>query len=184
MPNRNYPYTVTRPRPAGPLGYERGFQDSNTYYQYASPNPRAPSNYRPVHSFTEGPSNRQNFRRDERVNSQEYNLGTGMSALSIENGTSIRSPYLRTPNIGFMPNQQQPTGFLPNQQQSVQSPGPPPSLPPTNWIGRQPGIGYAAGFSKQEISSRAMHDLQQQQQANKMYRIKSRSSDSSSDAGK
>ena len=185
-PNRNYLYMVAKPRPAGPSGYERGFQDANYHYHYSGPNPRASSNPRPAHLFADAQSNRQNFRVEGRANSQEQynNLRTGMSTLAIKDGPGVRL-HARTPNAGSWTNQQQSTGFFSNQQQQhVQSPGPPPQLPPTNWIDRQPSIGYPEGLSKQEISSRVMYQQQQQQQVSKVYQIKPWAPENPSDFGR
>lgn len=193
MSDRSYSYMVAKPRPAGPLGYERGFQETNSYYNYSGPNPRAPSNSRPVHLFSENQSSRHNF-RTERMNPQDlsYNLQTGMSSLAIEEGANYRS-HPRTQSAGFYTNHQQPR-LVSSQQQQLQSPGPPPSLPPTNWIDRQPSIGYAGGFSKQYISSRVIYDkqpqqiqqqqVQQQQPVYKVYRVKSQVPESPSDIGR
>ncbi|ONK74321.1 uncharacterized protein A4U43_C03F5040 [Asparagus officinalis] len=176
-PNRNYPQMVARPRPAGPLGYERGFQDANPYHNYSGPNPRAHSNSRPVNFSNE--THRQNYRTEERTNSsqdQYYNLRTGMSTLAVQEGTSSQS-HSRAQNAGFGTNQQQQSSGLfwdHHQPQQVHSPGPPPSLPPTNWIDRQPKYGY----SKQEVSSKAVYDNKQQQQ---VYRIKPRAPENQSD---
>lgn len=198
-PNWDSPYMVNRPRPAGPLGYERGFQHPNNYYT-SSPYPQDFSNPKQVKLFSETQGSTQNARIQERLNSQDHyynsrsnledqnymrrnsqdqfynirsssqdhqqNMQTGMSNLTIEEG-SRSLPHGRPMNAGICLNQQPPAGFWSNQQQQIQSPGPPPSLPPTNWIDREQMVGYTSGF-KQDMSPYG------QQQVNWVYRIKPR----------
>ncbi|KAJ6796656.1 5'-3' exoribonuclease 4-like isoform X1 [Iris pallida] len=188
--------SYNKSRPAGPQGYERGFQDSNNYYN-SRPYPQDFSTPRPVQLFSGIQCSRQNLRKEERSpfqgqyynsrsNSQEryyssrsnsqdqhyirsssqddyytidpnardhhYNIRTGVSNLTIEDGPRLQ-PHQRSVDAGFWRDQTQPARLLPNQQQHVQSPGPPPSLPPMNWIEGQPIVDYVSGFGKQEMPS-------------------------------
>lgn len=178
MPYRGAPYASgIRPRPAGPLGYERGFVD-NPYHAHMSrsvPNPRPQ-----FFGGTQG--NRQPVRIMERPNSQAHNadIHSSMSKLTIHEGPRPHQNN-RMQNSGHWPNQPLPNhyaGLQPQrpmqnsnfaQQRPVQTAGfrpqrpvqtagfpqqrpvngIPPPLPPSNWIGKQPNGGHMDAPAKQ-----------------------------------
>ncbi|XP_027114413.1 5'-3' exoribonuclease 4 isoform X1 [Coffea arabica] len=191
--NQNFPrnHLTDRPRPAGPSGYERGFSEQMTYRSAlgndAVNKPRPPGqsgyggfvgepNYVNGYHNSRGmlggqgyasspfelQSYRQNFRAQCRYPSQDqyYNLRNGMTTLTIETGGRTR------PNAAFSPR-------MPNSVQSsntghihVQNVSPLPS-PPSKWISK-PAAGTASGYEKQ---------------VKKVYQVKSRPSQNSSDIG-
>ncbi|KAL5210007.1 hypothetical protein ABZP36_005630 [Zizania latifolia] len=163
MPYRGAPYGPGhKPRPAGPLGYERGFVENHYHMSRSVPNPRPAF-------FSDAQGDRQNVRILERPNSRSHNnsIHAGMSRLTIQEGPRVHQNN-RMQNSGFVPNQPHPSqyaGFPPQrpmqnvdftpergpsqyagfpQQRSVQAGqqhqqavnGVPPPLPPSTWIGR------------------------------------------------
>ncbi|GJM96893.1 hypothetical protein PR202_ga13767 [Eleusine coracana subsp. coracana] len=177
MPYRGTPYgSGIRPRPAGPLGSERGFVE-NPYHAHMSrsvPNPRP-------QFFGSALSNRQPVRIMERPNSQSHNadIHLSMSTLTIQEGSRPHQNN-RMQNSGHWPNQPLPNhyaGVPPQrpmqnnftqqrpvqtagfrQQRPVQTAGFPqqrpvngisPPLPPSNWIGKQPSGGHMGAPAKQ-----------------------------------
>uniref|UniRef100_A0A0A9DDD1 Uncharacterized protein n=1 Tax=Arundo donax TaxID=35708 RepID=A0A0A9DDD1_ARUDO len=179
MPYRGAPYGPgNRPKPAGPLGYERGFVD-NPYHAHMSrrvPNPHP-------QFFGDAQANRQPVRLLERPNSRTHDAGihSSMSKLTIQEGPRPQQNN-RMQNSGYWPNQPHPNhyaGFPPQrpvqnasftpqrpvqaagfpQQQPVQAAGfqqqrplngIPPPLPPSNWIGKQPSGGRTGVHAKQD----------------------------------
>ncbi|KAK3145817.1 hypothetical protein QOZ80_3BG0257940 [Eleusine coracana subsp. coracana] len=172
MPYRGTPYgSGIRPRPAGPLGYERGFVE-NPYHAHMSrsvPNPRP-------QFFGSAQSNRQPVRIMVRPNSQSHNadIHSSMSKLTIQEGSRPHQNN-RMQNSGHWPNQPLPNhyaGIPPQrpmqnnfiQQRPVQTAGfrqtagfpqqrpvngISPPLPPSNWIGKQPSGGHMGAPAKQ-----------------------------------
>ncbi|PON73907.1 5'-3' exoribonuclease [Parasponia andersonii] len=129
-PSRNFPghHPVTRSRPAGPSGYERGFQQDQSSYYDNSFNPQgimARPRY-PVSNGMQG--DRQNFRTPDRMHSQEQycNLRTGMATLTTEENVRTRSPAAILPR---MPN----SGNSANMSHQLQNMGALPA-PPPKWI--------------------------------------------------
>ncbi|KAL6638032.1 hypothetical protein ACP70R_025604 [Stipagrostis hirtigluma subsp. patula] len=204
MPYRGAPYGPgNRPRPAGPLGYERGFVD-NPYHSHMSrsvPNPRP-------HFFGDAQANRQPVRVLERPKSRTHDadIRSSMSKLTIQEGPRPHQNN-RMQNSGYWPNQPHPNhyaGFPPQrpvqnisfipqrpfqaagfpQQRPVN--GVPPPLPPSNWIGKQSSGGHNGVPAKQEPrpapdrqhkqdNPRLQHD--KRQQATKVvYRVKTQAS--------
>lgn len=184
-PCRNAAQGGTKPRPAGPLGYERGFMEDRDYYQSSTYNPPSSnvqgfSNPRPFQLASDFQECTQNFRMQKSNFQDHVNISTGLANLTIEEGPGFQS-HPRMPNARYWPN----------HQQRIQNAGPPPPLPPINWIGkqtrgymdgfgiqvpmnwtgRQPARGYGGGFGRPEIPTRPMYD--KQQQMSKVYRIKS-----------
>ncbi|XP_073115640.1 5'-3' exoribonuclease 4 isoform X2 [Elaeis guineensis] len=184
-PGRNAAQGVNKPRPAGPLGYERGFMEGKDYcrsstYSPPSCNIQGFSNSRPFQFASDFQGYSQNLRM-QKSNFQDHgNISTGISNLTIEERPRFQS-HPRMPNDRYWPN----------HQQHIQNAGPPPPLPPINWIGKQTR-GYMDGFGirlpmnwtgkqptrvyvgrsgRQEISTRSLYD--KQQQISKVYRIKS-----------
>ncbi|XP_065032646.1 5'-3' exoribonuclease 4-like isoform X1 [Musa acuminata AAA Group] len=184
-PYRNVPNFGNKSRPAGPLGYERGFFEDSNYHQYSSSSFLGFSNSRP--KFHDGAQfGRQNIRMQGMSNSQGQHdsIRTEMSRLTVGEGPKVQ-PHPQMPNAG---------GSSYHQQQLIQNAGPPPPFPPMDWIDKQMMRGFgggfvsrqepmewpskqplvrgnhAGGFGRHEISSRSPND--KQQQANKVYRIK------------
>ncbi|XP_057962612.1 5'-3' exoribonuclease 4 [Malania oleifera] len=163
-------HTVHRPRPAGPSGYERGFNENGHY-----------SNRRGIMScprFPPSPSeiqgNRQNIRSQYRSSYQEqnhnyeeqyHNARVGMSALTIDSARTrphtTASP--RMPSSGSLPNL---------RPQLVQNTSPLPS-PPPKWINRS--TGSAGMYFRPETASN-------EKQVKKVYQIKTRVSQSPPDS--
>ncbi|OEL36318.1 5'-3' exoribonuclease 4 [Dichanthelium oligosanthes] len=199
MPYRGAPYGPgNRPRPAGPLGYERGFVDS----PYHAHMPRSVPNPRPQF-FGDAQANRQPTRILERPNSRSHDadMHASMSKLTIHEGPRPHHNN-RMQNSGYWPNQPHPNhyaGPLPqrpmqNISSTPQRPfqsreflqqrpvnGVPPPLPPSNWIGKQPSGGHTGVPAKhdprtapdrqpKQDSLRSQQD--KRQQATKVYRVK------------
>ncbi|AQK62379.1 5'-3' exoribonuclease 4 [Zea mays] len=200
MPYRGAPYGPgNRPRPAGPLGYERGFVD-NPYHAHMSrsvPNPHA-------QFFGDSQANRQPMRILERPDSRSHDAGirASMSKLTIQEGPRPHQNN-RMQNSGYWPNQPHPTHFTgPPAQRPMQNisftpqrpfqtggfpqqrpvNGAPPPLPPSNWIGKQPS-GCHMSVSPAKLDPRTAPDRQpkqdnprsqqdKRQQATKVYRVK------------
>lgn len=141
---RNIPYAVTRPRPAGPSGNERGFgYYPNSNYGYYHHMQDIVSNSRSPNPSNGVQGNRHNSRMQDRYQYQDQygDMRTGMSHLRIEESVRGR------PNSGYSGN---------SNQQSVQNMNPLPS-PPTNWINKQvPGDNrmYTNGaYEKQQVKT-------------------------------
>lgn len=190
--SRNFPgnHLTDRPRPAGPLGYERGFCEQMTYRSTLGDSlvnkPRPPEssgyggfvgepNYNNGYHNSRGmwggqryaspselQSHRQNFRAQYRHSSQDQynNLRNGISALTIESGGQIRPSASFSPR---MPNSVQSSNMRHYCVQNF-SPLPPP---PSKWISK-PVAGTPSGYEKQ---------------VKKVYQVKSRPSQNSSDIG-
>jgi 5'-3' exoribonuclease 4 len=182
VPYRGAPYGLGfRPRPAGPLGYERSFMD-NPYHAHMSRG--APNPHPQFYGGTQ--ANRQPVRIMERPKSQTHNAGihSSMSKLTIQEGPRPHQNN-RMQNSGHWPNQPLPNhnaGFPPQrpmqsdhftQQRPVQTAGFPPQrpvqtagfpqqrsvngipppLPPSNWIGKQPSGGHTGVAAKQDLKT-------------------------------
>lgn len=130
--NYNYNYNVNRPRPVGPSGYERGYNDDQNCYQghYGNNNPRGGMVSGP--RFSNYSNQRQNFRTQDRSSSfqDEFtSLRSGMSGLTIDE-TSVRT----RPGVG--------SGHSPNSsRQQFMNNSNPSSLPapPSKWISKAAG---------------------------------------------
>ncbi|GJW70547.1 5'-3' exoribonuclease 4 [Tanacetum coccineum] len=112
-----------RPRPAGPSGYQRNYNDDPNYYNNY-PNPRGPM---PRPRFGPPPPNhfqpsRPNFRPQDNYTYQDQyqDLTNGMDGLTMQNGTRNK-PY--------------PVRMAQPQNSNNQSFGSLPS-PPSTWISR------------------------------------------------
>ncbi|KAK2997952.1 hypothetical protein RJ639_026489, partial [Escallonia herrerae] len=154
-------HVVYRPRPAGPSGYEKGFfEDPNSFHGHHPRGVMDTPRFAGPHNEFQG--NRLNFRAQERTLYEEQynNLRNGMSNMAIEGAIRMRSPAvmaLRMPNSGQVLN---------TRHQFVQNVAPPPS-PPTRWISK-----FSAGNSGMN-----------EKQVKKVYQVKSRVSQNSSDNG-
>ncbi|KAL0926432.1 hypothetical protein M5K25_002665 [Dendrobium thyrsiflorum] len=103
--NRKNSYSAGKTRPSGPLGLEGGFQNPN-FDQHRHP-----------HNSRDFSNMRNNFSIIEQFNPQDqYNIGRGMSQLSVQDGPRYRLQQRITPS-------------------THQNIGPMPPPPPTNWIG-------------------------------------------------
>ncbi|MQM03598.1 hypothetical protein Taro_036387 [Colocasia esculenta] len=178
---RNNGPVAIRPRPAGPSGYEGGFFQDTSYYQYTNHNhPRGlPSSSRataPSLNEAQG-STVRNVRIPDRSNAQDqYHMRPGMASLTLEEGPrSSRQTQQRMPSAGIWPNQHQP----------VQNAGPPPPQPPMNWIGRPAVRGNLGTSGRPEMPPYSMYDnrQQQQQQVKKVYQAKARPPQNQTDSG-
>lgn len=132
--NQNHPgnNTFNRPRPAGPVGYERGYYDDRNYY---GPRPMA-NGYRAPY---EPRGIRQNDRLPHRGGGggDDRDLGVAMSNLTLGGGIRNRPPAEMRPRM-----QQNNFGQLPS--------------PPINWINR-PETGNNMHFRQQEMSPQNQH---------------------------
>lgn len=165
----NYANAVTRPRPAGPSGYERGYGDDPRYnygnYNYPQ-GMRGNSRFPVPSNGMQG--NKHHARMQERF--QHQDLGTEMSALAIEETTRSRPPIL-------MLSRMQNPGYSGNPgQQFLQNMGPLPP-PPNNWINRA-AAGEPAMYNGHESASGGAYA---KQQVKKIYQIKTRLPHESSD---
>ncbi|KAH9688283.1 5'-3' exoribonuclease 4 [Citrus sinensis] len=158
----NYANAVTRLRPAAPSGHERGYGDESRYnygnYNYPQ-GMRGNSRFPVPSNGMQG--NKHHARMQERF--QHQDLGTGMSALAIEESTRSRPPIVmlsRVQNSGYSGNPSQ--QFLPNM-----GPLPPP---PNNWINRA-AAGEPAMYNGHESASGGAYE---KQQVKKVYQIKTR----------
>ncbi|KAL9450728.1 hypothetical protein AB3S75_012456 [Citrus x aurantiifolia] len=158
----NYANAVTRLRPAAPSGHERGYGDESRYnygnYNYPQ-GMRGNSRFPVPSNGMQG--NQHHARMQERF--QHQDLGTGMSALAIEESTRSRPPIVmlsRVQNSGYSGNPSQ--QFLPNM-----GPLPPP---PNNWINRA-AAGEPAMYNGHESASGGAYE---KQQVKKVYQIKTR----------
>lgn len=135
-----------RPRPAGPSGHGRNYNDDPNYYNNGYPNPRGPMP-RPRFGFN-SPNhfqpNRPNLKPQESYTYQDQyqDLTNGMAGLAMESGVRNR-PY--------------PVRMVQPQNPNNQNIGSLPS-PPSTWINR-PDMTVDGN-----------------QQINKTYRIKPRGS--------
>uniref|UniRef100_A0A0D9W034 5'-3' exoribonuclease n=1 Tax=Leersia perrieri TaxID=77586 RepID=A0A0D9W034_9ORYZ len=193
MPYRGSPYVHgNRPRPAGPLGYERGFVE-NPYPRHTS---RGVPNHQPQFFGDAQANNRQNVRILERPNNRNNDsaLNSGMSKLTIQDGPRMHQnnrmqnsgfshnqphphqyagfpPQRPVQNVGFTPQRPGQYAGFPQQQRPVQiglqhQPavnGVQPPLPPSAWIGRP--ISGAPGVPAKQDPRTAM-DRQPKQQDN------------------
>ncbi|CAN6308967.1 unnamed protein product [Urochloa humidicola] len=213
MPYRGAPYGPgNRPRPAGPLGYERGFVDNSYHAQMSRSVPNSHPQF-----FGDAQANRQPVRILERPNSRSHEAGirASMSKLTIHEGPRPHQNN-RVQNSGYWPNQPHPnhyagpppqrpmqnisftpqrpfqTGGFP-QQRPVN--GVPPPLPPSNWIGKQPSGGPMGVHAKhdpriaperqpKQDNPRSQQD--KRQQATKVYRVKTQATNGNglSESGK
>uniref|UniRef100_A0A0A8YE86 Uncharacterized protein n=1 Tax=Arundo donax TaxID=35708 RepID=A0A0A8YE86_ARUDO len=136
MTYRGAPYGPgNRPRPAGPLGYERGFVD-NPYHAHMSrsvPNPRP-------QFFGDAQANRQPVRLLERPNSRTHDAGvnSSMSKLTIQEGPRPHQNN-RMQNSGYWTNQPHPNHYA----------GFPPQRPMQNTSFTPQRPVHAAGFPQQ-----------------------------------
>lgn len=136
-----------RPRPAGPSGYQRNYNDDPNYYNNY-PNPRGPM---PRPRFGPSPPNhfqpsRPNFRPQDNYTYQDQyqDLTNGMAGLSMQNGTRNK-PY--------------PVRMAQPQNANNQSFGSLPS-PPSTWINRprMTADGNQQMKKVYQIKTRVSHD--------------------------
>ncbi|KAK9691790.1 hypothetical protein RND81_09G220400 [Saponaria officinalis] len=157
VPHRNHTggHMFNRPRPAGPAGYERGFNDDTNYY-YGQHNHQVP---RPLPNGPRLPydprGGRYNGREDDR------DLRAAMSNLTMDG--SRNRPY--SPQVLMRPRAQNNFGQNLNQ---------PPS-PPVKWINR-PEVGNNMYFRHQETLPH------QPQQLRPTYQVRSQKPQTSADA--
>lgn len=146
-----------RPRPSGPLGYERGFVD-NPYHAHMS---RSAPNPRPQF-FGDAQANRQNVRILERPNNRNHDGGihSGMSKLTIQDGPRMhQNPRMQSP--GYFPNQPYPNqygGFPP--QRPMQNANFTPQRPFQNAPFPQQRPAQNAGFAQQRPVQNAVFPQQ------------------------
>lgn len=172
---QNFPgnYTVNRPRPAGPSGYQRGFTgDPNFYHGHYNNFQGMMARPRP-HLVPNGvQGERQNLRTQDRLQHLE-----DFHALTIEGSARTRPPTVMSPatiSIG-MPNFGHSTD-PPNQ--FVQNMGAPP-IPPPKWINRAPAANGGMYNRQQETASSGIYE----KQVKKVYQVKTRSPNDMSDSG-
>lgn len=171
-PSRNVPgyYTVNRPRPAGPSGYEGGFFDDSSYHGCcnSSQGITGVPRFSPSSNGVQG--QRNNLKTQDRLYHQEQyqDLRTGMSALSMEETVRSRAHAdpQRMPNSGYSPNR---------RNQFVQNTGVLPS-PPTKWINR-PANGNGGMYYRQEGNSGGVYE----KQVKKIYQVKAQGSSETPD---
>lgn len=163
--NMHSNHLVNRPRPAGPSGYEKGFNGDSNYHfgrydnsqgEISSPQFLSPNNLQ---------GNRQNFRAQDRSTFQEQyrnlktteqnirvqdrlpyqgqfsELSTEMSALTIEEGVRAKQPAVRASRMPTTAD------AMNTNNQFAQNKSPP--APPSKWIEKQAtgnaGISVSAG---------------------------------------
>ncbi|XP_043814711.1 5'-3' exoribonuclease 4 isoform X2 [Manihot esculenta] len=158
--------TVNRPRPAGPSGHERGYNEDPNYYYGHYNNQQATSNpgFPPISNGM--PANRHNFKTQDRVQypEQYHDIRTGVSALTVEENVRTRPPVVM---LQRMPN----TGNNSNMRHQVeQNIGPLPS-PPTNWILK--AAGDTEMYFRQERGA-------VEKQMKQVYQVKSRAAQETS----
>lgn len=203
-PYRNMPsnYVVNRPRPAGPSGYEKGFNGDSNYYYGHYDNPRGALS---IPRFPPSPNNmqgnRQNFRVQDRSTFQDQyrNSRTGMSALTTEQNFRVqhRPPYqdqfselsmgMSTLTIEEGVRTRQPivrpsrmpsaADTLNTNNQFVQNKSPP--APPSKWIERQ-ATGNAGMIVRQQDNVSAGT---YEKPIKKVYQVKMQHLQDSSDPG-
>lgn len=152
-------------RPAGPVGYEGGFILETNHYHHSNHYSRGSSSSRPFpYNSDNHNSSRQHYRAERPPYPQDhsYELRTRTSNLTLDDGPKVQ-PHELAPSVGFWQNQQPP----------LQNSRPPPPFPPMNWIDRQPYRGGFNGGPRHPVMApRGVFD-KQQQQATKVYRIRS-----------
>lgn len=124
MSQRNFPDSNPsyRPRPAGPMGYARGYDETNHYYGHQNV-PRGVIMNGPRYNTHHG---KQTVRMEDRSSHREnyHDLGPAMSSLTLQEGrTRPTGQYNRTGHS--------------QQNQFVQNGNPLPS-PPVKWINTGP----------------------------------------------
>lgn len=195
-------YVVNRPRPAGPSGYEKGFNGDSNYYYGHYDNPRGALS---IPRFPPSPNNmqgnRQNFRVQDRSTFQDQyrNSRTGMSALTTEQNFRVqhRPPYqdqfselsmgMSTLTIEEGVRTRQPivrpsrmpsaADTLNTNNQFVQNKSPP--APPSKWIERQ-ATGNAGMIVRQQDNVSAGT---YEKPIKKVYQVKMQHLQDSSDPG-
>ncbi|CAL4944836.1 unnamed protein product [Urochloa decumbens] len=190
MPYRGAPYGPgNRPRPAGPLGYERGFVDNSNHAQMSRSVPNSHPQF-----FGDTQANRQPMRILERPNSRSHEAGirASMSKLTIHEAPRPHQNN-RVQNSGYWPNQPHPNHYAgPPPQRPMQNisftpqrpmqnisftpqrpfqtggfpqqrpvNGVPPPLPPSNWIGKQPSGGPTGVPAKHDPRTAPERQLKQ-----------------------
>ncbi|MCL7025814.1 hypothetical protein MKW94_018183 [Papaver nudicaule] len=157
--------TVSRQRPSGPSGHERGFiQDPNYFYGQQNSNPRgnmiSTSRSAPP-AFMELPRG-HNFRTQDQFAYQEQ-LYTGMSSLMLEGGAQIQ-------HAGVSPRMLMP-GHMPNQHQQFYQNVSQPPKPPTNWIDKQ-AYGNTGMYMRPQNAVPPGVVLFQEKQVRKVYQAR------------
>ncbi|KAL5837853.1 hypothetical protein ACOSQ3_015022 [Xanthoceras sorbifolium] len=166
-------YAVSRTRPTGFYGNDRGYGDDPRYNNGNYSNPQGiMGNPRFLHPSNGVQGNRHNFRAQEKYQYQDQfrDLRNGISSLTIEEGVRSRPPALilaRTPNSGYLGN---------SNQQFVQNVDSIPS-PPTNWINKTAG-GDAGSYIIQESASVGAYP---KHQVKKVYQAKTQVAQESAD---
>ncbi|XP_034706488.1 5'-3' exoribonuclease 4 [Vitis riparia] len=203
-PYRNMPsnYVVNRPRPAGPSGYEKGFNGDSNYYYGHYDNPRGALS---IPRFPPSPNNmqgnRQNFRVQDRSTFQDQyrNSRTGMSALTTEQNFRVqhRPPYqdqfselstgMSTLTIEEGVRTRQPivrpsrmpsaADTLNTNNQFVQNKSPP--APPSKWIERHATGNAGMNVRQQDNVSAGTYE----KPIKKVYQVKMQHMQDSSDPG-
>ncbi|KAM4108603.1 hypothetical protein ACB094_03G056900 [Castanea mollissima] len=182
---QNFPgnYTVNRPRPAGPSGYQRGFtEDANYYHGHHNnfPGMVARPRFNGASNGLQG--ERQNLRTQDRLQypDQIRNLRTGVSALAIEESVRTRPPAVMSPRPTAMMSPRMPnlgnSTNLPNQ--FVENMGAPPT-PPPKWINKAPAANGGMHIRQQETASWGTCE----KQVKKVYQVKTRSAQDMPDSG-
>ncbi|KAM3705174.1 hypothetical protein ACB098_03G060200 [Castanea mollissima] len=179
----NINYTVNRPRPAGPSGYQRGFtEDPNYYHGHHNnfPGMVARPRFNVASNGLQG--ERQNLRTQDRLQypDQIRNLRTGVSALAIEVSVRTRPPAVMSPRPTAMMSPRMPnlgnSTNLPNQ--FVENMGAPPT-PPPKWINKAPAANGGMHIRQQETASWGTCE----KQVKKVYQVKTRSPQDMPDSG-
>lgn len=171
---QNFPgnYTFNRPRPAGPSGYQRGFNGEPNFYHGHHNNFQGMIARPRFHLVPNGvQGERQNLRTQDRLQHLE-----DFHSLTIEGSPRTRPPTVMSP--GMMPVGMPNLGYStdpPNQ--FVQNVGPPP-IPPPKWINRAPASNGLHN-RQQETASSGIYD----KQVKKVYQVKTRSPHDISDSG-
>ncbi|KAJ0982544.1 hypothetical protein J5N97_010799 [Dioscorea zingiberensis] len=169
-----------RPRPAGPVGYEGGFNKDSNHHHYSNHYSRGSPSFRPpsYNSDSQNSYSKQYDRAERPLypRDQYDELRTRTANLSLDEGAKAR------------PRQQVDNAVWPDHQLFIQDSRPPLPFPPINWIdGQCPAPGrpmmaprgvydgqwHAPG--RPVMAPRGVYDKQQQQQqqATKVYRIRS-----------
>ncbi|KAI0527055.1 hypothetical protein KFK09_002651 [Dendrobium nobile] len=149
--NRKNSYSSGKTRAAGPLGFEGGFQNPNFDHHRHTHNSRDFANPRPAQS-SEIQNMRNNFGIIEPfIPQDQYNIGRGMSQLSVQDGPKYRLQQRIT-----APSTHQNTGPLP-----------PP--PPTNWIGDHIASLYKQPSQQQQSVQKVAYRIKQRPSQNIEY---------------